>query len=140
MSADDFSTVLDDPQQAGVFFLVDADLDGIELIVTQSPLRALHISLAGCTGKNTLLSRIASALDVPQGQGSNWDALTDQLRDLSWLAAQTGYVLLFSQAGDLQTADPSSFEVLLNILDEVTIFWQLQNIPFWAFLLLPDAV
>jgi hypothetical protein len=139
MSSDDFSNALTDPQQAGVFFLVNDDFAGIELIASQSPLRTLHIALAHCTDKTTLLQRIAAALETPQPQGHNWDALADQLRDLSWLSPQAGYVLIFSQAAEFKEADPASFELLLDILDEAAIYWQLQNTPFWAFLLLPDA-
>jgi len=47
----------------------------------------VRIDLAGCTDKATLLARFAAALHFPDWFGHNWDALSDCLTDLSWLAA-----------------------------------------------------
>lgn len=138
MSIEAFQTMLADPKQAGVFFLLESDLDTIVALVEDSPLQLCQINLHNCTDKEETLARLATALQTPSAQGCNWDALADQLRDLSWRPAP-GYVLLFSGAHDLRSAQPEAFETLLDILDEAGVDWQLRNQPFWAFLLLPDA-
>ena len=84
-----------------------------------------------------LLLRIANALDVPAGQGRNWDALADQLRDLSWRPS-SGHVLLFDDARGLRDADEASFDTLLDILSDAAADWSAQELPFWAFLALPE--
>ena len=97
----------------------------------------VRVDLHRCTGKATLLLRLANALDAPAGQGRNWDALADQLRDLSWRPSP-GHALLFEDAGALRDADPSSFATLLDILSEAAADWSAQELPFWAFLALHD--
>lgn len=135
---DDFSLRLDDPRQAGVFFVTEDDLDSLASSAQDADLLLRRIDLHDCDDKDALLLHFAHALNTPVGQGQNWDALSDQLRDLSWLPAQ-GYVLLLSHAGELRDADESSFDILLDILDVTTVDWQERNIAFWAFLALPES-
>lgn len=137
MNDDDFALALDDPRQAGVFFVTADDLTVLAATAQDADLLVRQIDLAGCEGKEPLLQRIAEALETPAEQGRNWDALGDQLRDLSWLPAQ-GYALLFAHADALRDAGEAAFDVLLDILDETTVDWQERNRPFWAFLALPD--
>lgn len=132
-----FELLLDDPRQAGVFFVGEDDLPTLAGAALAASLRPLRIDLHGCTGKDILLQRLATALATPAGQGRNWDALSDQLRDLSWLPA-SGHVLLFPGAAALREADEASFNTLLDILDQACVDWQIQDTPFWAFLALPD--
>ena len=86
---------LDDASRAGVFFVTGEDIATLDMAARDAGLLARRIDLRGCTGKAILMLRLASALDFPAGSGRNWDALSDQLRDLSWLPAQ-GYALLFA--------------------------------------------
>lgn len=132
-----FDTILHDPQQAGVFFVGSDDIAQVERAGRDAGLLVRRIDLHDCADKDTLLARMADALTTPEGQGRNWDALSDQLRDLSWLPAR-GYVLLLPHAAELRDADEASFDILLDILDEATVGWQESDVPFWAFLALPD--
>lgn len=127
-----------DPQQAGVFFVLDEDLAPLEAAARSADLAVRRIDLRACRDKAALLDRFADALGTPDGQGRNWDALSDQLRDLGWLPAP-GYVLLLPAAADLRDADEAGFDTLLDILDEAAVDWQARDVPFWAFLALPDA-
>ena len=132
-----FDPILLDPQQAGVFFVGNDDIAQVEHAARDAELLVRRIDLRGCTDKDALLARMAEALATPDGQGRNWDALSDQLRDLSWLPAR-GYVLLLPHAAELRDADEASFDTLLDLLDEATVGWQESDVPFWAFLALPD--
>ena len=127
-----------DPQQAGVFFVLDEDLAPLEAAARSADLAVRRIDLRACRDKAALLDRFADALGTPDSQGRNWDALSDQLRDLGWLPAP-GYVLLLPAAADLREADEAGFDTLLDILDEAAVDWQARDVPFWAFLALPDA-
>jgi hypothetical protein len=80
---------------------------------------------------------VATAMDFPTSFGRNWDALSDSLRDLSWIPGQ-GYALLFEGAGDLRAADEGDFDTLLDILDDAVQDWAERDLPFWAFLALPE--
>ena len=132
-----FDLGLDDASRAGVFFVAGDDIATLGMATRDAGLLARRIDLRGCTGKAMLMLRLAAALDFPAGGGRNWDALSDQLRDLSWLPA-AGYALLFDAARDLRDADETSFDTLLEILDEAATDWAGREIPFWAFLALPD--
>lgn len=129
--------MLEDLRQAGVYFVLDEDIALLDIACSGAGLHTLRIDLQGCDGKDDLLLRLAEGLATPAGQGRNWDALSDQLRDLSWRPA-SGYALLLPHAAALRDADETSFETLLDILDEASVDWQARDIPFWAFLALPD--
>ncbi len=137
MSESGFDLGLDDATRAGVFFVTDDDIATLDMAARDAGLLARRIDLGGCTGKAMLMMRLAAALDFPAGSGRNWDALSDQLRDLSWLPA-SGYALLFDAARDLRDGDETSFDTLLEVLDEATRAWADADVPFWAFLALPE--
>ncbi|MES2858643.1 MAG: barstar family protein [Pseudomonadota bacterium] len=138
MSESGFELGLDDAARAGVYFVTGDDVLTLDMAARDAGLLARHIDLRACDGKPTLMLRLATALDFPAGSGRNWDALGDRLRDLSWLPA-TGYVLLFDDAADLRDGDEASFDTLLDLLDEVVHDWAARNVPFWAFLALPET-
>ncbi|MDI1253596.1 barstar family protein [Thermomonas sp.] len=137
MSESGFDLGLDDPGQAGVYFATNEDLRTIGMAARDAGLLARSIDLRGCKTKATLLLRMSSALDTPTGSGRNWDALSDQLRDMAWLPA-AGYALLFDDASDLRNADEASFDTLLDILQEAATDWAQREVPFWAFLALAE--
>lgn len=137
MSDSGFDLGLDDPSRAGVYFATNDDLRTIGVAARDAGLLARRIDLRGCKTKATLLLRLSSVLDAPTGSGRNWDALSDQLRDMSWLPAP-GYALLFDDASDLRDADEASFDTLLDILREAAAEWTQRDIPFWAFLALAE--
>ncbi len=135
MSESGFDLGLDDPSRAGVYFVTNQDLRTMGMAARDASLLVRSIDLRNCKTKATLLLRLASALDAPPGSGRNWDALSDQLRDLAWLPAQ-GYALLFDDASDLRDADEASFDTLLDILQEAATEWAQRDVAFWAFLAL----
>ena len=136
MSESGFELGLDDPRQAGVYFVTDADLDTLGVAARDAGLQVRRIDLVGAD-KPTLLLRIATALDFPAGSGRNWDALSDSLRDLGWLPGG-GHALLFEHAGDLRDAHEVDFDTLLEVLEEAAQDWAGRELPFWAFLALPE--
>ncbi|HRN62492.1 MAG TPA: barstar family protein [Luteimonas sp.] len=138
MSESGFDSGLFDPQQAGVHAVADSDLPLLDLAARDAGLRVAWIDLQHCTGKPMLLLRMAMALDFPEGSGRNWDALADLLRDLSWLDAPHGHALLLGTAQDLREAAPDDFDILLSILQDAAEFHAEGEVPFWAFIGLPE--
>ena len=128
---------LGDPLRAGVFFVTPGDIAILAGVVRDAGLLARTLDLRGCTDKPALLAGMAAAFDIPDDRGRNWDALADALRDLSWLPAP-GYALLVDDAHQLRDADETSFDTLLALLEDTTADWATQEIPFWAFLALPE--
>ncbi|MCK6408092.1 MAG: barstar family protein [Thauera sp.] len=82
----------------------------------------IRIDLAGCTTKAELLARIAHTLHFPDWFGHNWDALADCLCDLSWLPG-TSWHIEFNNVEALNSAEPATFAILLEILAEAASFW-----------------
>ena len=132
-----FDIGLDDATQSGVYFVTADDIATLQMASSDAGLEARRIDLQGCTNKATLILRLATALDFPPGSGRNWDALSDRLRDLNWLPA-AGYALAFDDADAFRDADETSFDTLLEVLEEVCAAWREREIPFWAFLALPE--
>lgn len=137
MTETSFTLDLGDPLRAGVFFVTAEDIAILADIALDAGLLARRVDLRDCTDKPTLLARMAQALDIPDDRGRNWDALGDALRDLAWLPAP-GYALLVDDAHDLRDADEAAFDTLLALLDEAAAEWATHEIPFWAFLALPE--
>lgn len=137
MTSSGFDLGLDDASRAGVFFVATEDLDTLDAAARDAGLQARRIDLLDCANKATLLLRFAVALDFPAGSGRNWDALSDNLRDLSWLPAP-GYALLLDSASGLHRADGDDFDTLLSILDDARAFWAGDGVPFWVFVALDE--
>ena len=137
MSARGFDLDLTRPTQNGVYFVGVDDLDRLAKGAAREELRVCRTNLAGCVSKDDLLQRLTLSLQLPTTFGNNWDALADCLRDLNWIPAW-GYVLLFEHADTLREAAEDDFNVLLGILDDAATFGSDHDVPWFAFLTLPD--
>lgn len=137
MSESGFDLGLSDPRRAGVFLVAADDLATLDALARDDGLRTWRIDLGECRNKATLLLRFSTTMEFPGSFGRNWDALSDALRDLSWSRAD-GYALFLEAAGDLRAADSASFETLVDVLTEASRAWTESDVPFWAFLALPD--
>ena len=138
MSGHGFDLDLTKPTQSGVYFVGITDLDHLARTAARDELHVCRTDLAGCHDKGELLRRLALSLQLPATFGHNWDALADCLRDLGWMPAW-GYVLLFEHAGELRQAAEADFNILLGILDDAATFGNDNDMPWFAFLALPDS-
>ncbi|KRG46339.1 barnase inhibitor [Stenotrophomonas panacihumi] len=132
-----FDLDLGDPGQSGVYRIAPEALDTMAALARDAGLRVLRVDLAGCASKRTLLARLGTQLDFPHGSGMNWDALSDNLRDLSWLPAQ-GYAVLLEAVDALRAGAGEDFHFLLDILDEAAVAWANEGVPFVAFVSLQE--
>jgi RNAse (barnase) inhibitor barstar len=108
-------------------------LDAVAACAAALDARVLDVDLAGCAGKSALLERLAAKLELPDWFGHNWDALADCLGDLSWLEADR-YVLLFRHAGDLRTAAPDDYRMLIEILERSSATWRERGVALVSFI------
>ncbi|HMH66521.1 MAG TPA: barstar family protein [Pinirhizobacter sp.] len=129
---------LNDAASNGVFFVTQDDIAALNRAAQSTSLRTLPVDLHHCTDKASLLRHLDDALHFPAGFGGNWDALSDSLRDLSWLNAK-GYLLLIMHAETLREADETEFDIFLDILDEAAESWRTASVPFFACIALPES-
>ena len=117
---------LSDAAKSGVYRAARSDeiLDATQ----GSALQIVRIDLAGATGRDALMVRIAQALRFPQWFGGNWDALEDCLSDLSWSNAG-GHVLLIEGAAELSGDERGIF---IDILASAAAWWAERRRPFFA--------
>jgi hypothetical protein len=117
---------LSDASRSGVYRASRSDeiLDATQ----GSKLRIARIGLAGVSGKEALMERVARALQFPQWFGGNWDALEDCLADLSWSDA-AGHILLIEGAEALPGDEGGIF---IDILASVAAWWAERRRPFFA--------
>lgn len=134
MNHDELGLGLHDINNAGVYAIGSGDEASLAAAMRAAGLRVSRVDLHGVGDKRTLLARLAAQLDFPPGFGGNWDALTDNLRDLAWLAAPGGHALFLDQVDGLRTHAEGEFNTLLDVLDEACRFWVEQDVPFWVFL------
>ncbi|GAB2501468.1 barstar family protein [Arenimonas alkanexedens] len=137
MSLQALQSLLVQPDQAGAFYLTEADLPPLLEAADGLGLRCVAIDLADCRDKAALLQRLAAGFAFPPGIGGNWDALADALSDLSWLPAE-GYVLGLATAEALRATAPEEFANLVAVLEGAAEAWREIGRPFWAFIALPD--
>ena len=138
MSTHGFDLDLTRPSQNGVYFVGVDDLARLARIAARDELCVCRTDLAGCRDKGELLHRLAASLQLPATFGHNWDALADCLRDLGWMPAW-GYVLLFDHADELRQTAEADCDILLGILDDAATFGGERDMPWFAFLALPDS-
>ena len=130
-------SVLADPSLACTGFIARSERARYLAAANALGFTVAAIDFGGCTGKDDALARFARALRFPDWFGGNWDALQDCLSDLSWLRAE-GYLLLLDDVAEWRAADPESFGITLDILEQAGNAWRLQLRPFWAVLPVED--
>ena len=88
------------------------------------------VDVSAVIDKAGLLAAFAVAGQFPEYTGRNWDALQDNLGDLSWLGPAEGYlVVLVGWAGFLAPASADA-AVLEAILASAAAEWSDRGTPF----------
>lgn len=107
---------------------------GIELLRKRAEVSGaewLSADLKRTLDKAQVLKAIAEACDFPATFGGNWDALADNLQDLSWRPAP-GYVLHLRHAAAAAQGLGREWSTLLQILAETAVIWKDRGLAFVA--------
>jgi RNAse (barnase) inhibitor barstar len=138
MSITWFDGLLLQRQDAGIYFLPEADVDELTEAAAINRFACLRIDLRGCDDKASLLARFQHALSLPSHFGHNWDALADALGELR-SGDVPGVVLLLEHSGAVRRAATADFKHAMEVLQGACREWAGRGVPFWAFVALPDA-
>lgn len=124
---------LGDIKSAGSYSLT-CSVDELRAAANEANFAVFDADLKGIKGKQNLLNVLASAAGFPAGFGANWDALADDLCDLSWHDS-AGYVLLLRNASDTLGLSANDREIAMDLLADTVVYWRQRNKAFWIFFL-----
>jgi hypothetical protein len=110
------------PERSGVYAM-PADPAALRRDAAAAKLAWMELDSAGARDKEGLLEACAFSLDFPDSFGSNWDALSDCLRDFSW-RRERGYVIAWHGGTSLAAAAPDDFATALEIFRDASSFWK----------------
>lgn len=68
-------------------------------------------------------NEFSAALQFPAYYGENWAAFDECITDLSWLPAETGYVIVVNDPLLVLDESPNDFAVLVRVLGEAASEW-----------------
>ena len=120
--------------EAGAYHLPTAHADTLVGAAEELGLGVYRVDLGGCTDKDGVLQRIATALSFPDWFGRNWDALSDALSDLGWLEECAGYVIVLERTRELRETSQEAYDTLVAVFEEAAEGWREIALPFWTFL------
>jgi hypothetical protein len=138
MSITWFDGLLLQRQDAGIYFLPDADIDELAEAAAVNRFAFLRVDLRGCHDKAGLLAQLAQSLSLPAHFGHNWDALADALGELRG-GDVSGVVLLLEHSATLRRAATADFRQAMEVLQGACREWAARGVPFWAFVALTEA-
>jgi hypothetical protein len=133
-----FDNLLLQVQDAGIYFLPEADLDELAEAAAVNRFACLRVDLHDCTDKAALVDRLANALPLPMCIAPNWDALADALGDLR-AGDVPGVVLVLEHSDALRRTATADFKTAMEVVQAACREWATRGVPFWAFVVLADA-
>ena len=121
-----------DPEVAGSYSLGCSETELRDSVV-EADLMLFNADLKGVKGKQNLLNALARSVGFSREFGMNWDALADDLCDLSWHGTALGYVLLLRNASDTLGLSINDREIAQDIFAGTVVYWRQRKKPFWIF-------
>lgn len=123
---------LNNLEAAGSYSL-QCGVDELRAAANEANFSLFDADLKGVKGKQNLLNALARAAAFPPEFGANWDALADDLCDLSWCGEVPGYVLLLRNVSDTFGLSANDREIAQDILADTVVYWRQRNKAFWVF-------
>lgn len=109
--------------EAPLFEVVAEDVPLAALLAEHGVDRVVNVP-AGLRSKAELLETLAVLLQFPDWYGANWDALSDMLRDLSWL--EDDQLLLRHEDFPLEEDERRTY---LSVLRDAVRTWRSREEP-----------
>jgi hypothetical protein len=119
-------------QEAAGSYTLGCSVETLRSAVHAAGFALFDTNLKGVKGKQNLLNALAVAAGFPPEFGANWDALADELCDLSWHEAR-GYVLLLRNASETLGLSANDREIAQDIFADTVVYWKQHHKPFWIF-------
>ena len=120
------------PAQSGVYAAPAAPA-ALHAAARAAGIAWFELDLTDVRTKPELLALCQKAFGLPPAFGHNWDALADNLGDLSWRPAP-GYVVLVRHGGAFARSSPEDFATALEILAAAATYWAGKRRVFLALL------
>ena len=118
------------PASSGAY-LAPADVEALREEAKKAGITWFDLNLARVESKREFLAACAKSLHFPESFGSNWDALSDCLKDL-----YADCVVNCVNSGKFAEAAPDDYAVALEIFRDAASYW---NERTSTFLVLVDA-
>ena len=99
----------------------------VEQIAAEPGTKVFYLDGKKINGKETFLSKAAEAMQFPTYFGANWDAFDECITDLTWCPAER-YVIFYDDADTFAQAEPTQYQIALDILNSAKEYWQAKNI------------
>lgn len=109
--------------EGGIWFVPPVDARKVEALAKKAGFAFFHVDGRNVQRKEQLMTAMATALDLPEHFGRNWDALEECLLELDGIEAK-GYVLLYDHIDGLLAAHPDQFTTLLEVLRDAVESWK----------------
>lgn len=116
-------------------FVLDPEREGnLGRSARRMGFRVFSVDGEAVNSKRELLPALARVFSFPDYFGHNWDALSECIRDLSWLP-RANFVLCFRNANHLLRLGRRDFATLIGILGDTTFSWKAEGVVFSVVLL-----
>jgi RNAse (barnase) inhibitor barstar len=99
----------------------------VEQIAAEPGTKVFYLDGKKIHSKETFLSKAAEAMQFPTYFGANWDAFDECITDLTWCPAGR-YVILYDHADIFAQAEPTQYQIALDILNSAKEYWEANNI------------
>lgn len=77
--------------------------------------------------KKTLFAEFSDKLQFPSYFGSNWDAFADFLMDMSWLAKNNSYLIIYQNSDVFKNQQPEEWKIANEIWHDAIDYWHQQE-------------
>ncbi len=131
-----FDGLLAQVDDAGVYFLPEADIEELLEAAAINRFPCLRANLRDCAGPGDLLLRVAGALQFPPP--TDLAGLAAALRVLR-IPGTPGLVLLLEHSEVLRRESTAAFKTSIEVLQGASLEWAREKVPLWCFIALTEA-
>ncbi|GAA6623321.1 barstar family protein [Scytonema sp. NUACC26] len=107
-------------------------IDKIIEELAEQGIQVFYLNGREISSKETFLRKAAEAMQFPTYFGGNWDAFDECITDLTWFPAKS-YVLLYERPDIFAQAEPTEWQIAVDILRSAEEYWQIANKPLNVF-------
>ena len=133
-----FDGLLAQTEDAGVYFLPEADVDELLEAAAVNTFPCLRVNLRGCHGREDLMLRLAGVLALPPHRLEAWSELPRAMSESS-PAGTAGMVMLLEHSEQLREHSRDEFKLAMEALQAASAEWARQERPLWSFIVVDEA-